>query len=162
MTKTFRLQAGATATVPQLRKYLEVCVDDLKLKWANYGIRFDLNYRFEESSLPIAADDITTIAVVGTRGRSNSRRLFYDYANQVGGMPDYPVGGFCGALIHELGHNMGLDDQYQDKDCPDRPNFDESGSPDVTYPYNIMNRHDAAWTEFSPADVAQIIRPICD
>ncbi len=64
----------------------------------------------------------------------------------------------CGTAIHEISHLLGLDDEYKDKNCPDRKYIS-----DAINPISIMKSGHAGWEgiDHYPRHIKTIVQPLC-
>jgi len=67
---------------------------------------------------------------------------------------------FCKVIMHETGHMLSLDDEYEDDDCPDRT--DDFISHEEA-PWSIMKNSRENWEkiEFFPRHIRKIVAPLC-
>jgi hypothetical protein len=61
-------------------------------------------------------------------------------------------------MLHEVGHLLGLNDEYEDKACPDRTFISKDSNP-----YSIMDETNEKkkYLDFYPRHIKTIIQPLC-
>lgn len=156
-----RLVLASMATDSQVTRLMmtraQACIPIIANVFERYGIRFNLSLDTPEARTPGVPN--LHVDYRYEVGRPNNGTLYY--FNQEGDPTD-PSGAqatFCETFTHEVGHMLGLEDEYEDSDCPDR----EYISSDAL-PYSIMDT--TYWglgvSEFFPRHIDPIIQPLCE
>ncbi len=108
----------------ELLEMARACSPEIRKVWERYGV--DANVEMDSDRHPSAVGDSLprqSVLLVNYSGRSNSG-TFYS-ADQ---------DSFCRMMVHEVGHHFGLEDEYYDTACPDRPFVSKEQDP-----YSVMN-----------------------
>ncbi|HRK02782.1 MAG TPA: hypothetical protein PLH57_08965 [Oligoflexia bacterium] len=141
---------------------LEDCLREASEVWARYGINLDIAVDWKAD--PVFEGAVSPITYVDDYGRSNSETFYFrGFPLKKGEKPrteKVRQAGFCTMVVHELGHLLGLDDEYEEvQACPDRPFLAERTEP----PYSFMERNQSnrQELEFFPRHVARVISPLC-
>ncbi len=126
------------------------CIPQIQGAWKNFGIDLKIPIADPKTSQKKLAT-LNRIKVVNDLGRSNSSRIYFKGQAQ-------DSTNLCQLLTHELGHRLGLTDEYCDKDCPDR----KTEADVLEKPTAIMSAENAPGATFYPRDLARVLHPLCD
>lgn len=153
------------------------CPAKLRSMLRRYGIGFEADFLVIRNPSYFATTAKTvhptiTVDLVDAFGRANSGAYYYagqgDWkkcatciakkeacaAGCKGDIGDE----FCSTMAHELGHSLGLPDEYKDEDCPDRKFLSKDSDP-----WSLMDDHAHPWddVELFPRHIAPIVAPLC-
>ncbi|MFC1522207.1 hypothetical protein ACFL6Y_07340 [Elusimicrobiota bacterium] len=130
---------GVDKTKASAEKDLERVVGGIERYFASYGIRVELEYVFETGDIKeqYEADQVVRFT------RSTSGRTSNAWS---------PV---IGIALHEFGHLVGLNDEYRDGRCPERPENPHS----IMYSYNPNGDGKSALTD---EHIEKMLMPMCD
>ena len=99
------------------------CAPKIDAFWSRYGVRVKLEMESSRERVPftprLAPLDVY---LVNYRCRSNTSYFCKDEPEQ-----------FCKTMAHEVAHHFGLEDEYYDGNCPDRPLVSQERDP-----YSLM------------------------
>lgn len=135
----------------------QACVPVLTEVFDRYGIRF--NFSLDTPAQITSGNPNIYIEYRYETGRPNSSTLYYFNQDHDPKDAHGAQATFCETLAHEVGHMLGLEDEYEDADCPNR----EYLSTD-SVPYSIMDTtyFGLAVSEFFPRHIEPILRPLCE
>lgn len=145
------------ARADHMLSYTEACLDQFAAIWDRYNIGVKVNIDAHHIK-KLAEKTTLDINLIDAEGRSNSENFYFR------GMSPQKERkrqqDFCKMIVHEVGHLVGLDDEYKDSNCPARPYV----ATDTKPPFSIMARTSGDWSdlEFFPRHVATVISPLCD
>jgi len=157
------------------------CTEQLRALWMRYNIDFSVLLDSNKSPNPALDEQprplMRTLDFPYRSCRSNASLICYrgqgeaDLIDTIADITPVPLpridglapdrlvarAEMCQTLTHELGHLMGLPDEYDDDACPDREFVSEEEDPT-----SIMNE-DEDWDEwdFYPRHIRSILRPVC-
>jgi hypothetical protein len=159
-----------------LYKMFDDCLEPIEAVWSRYGISLDPQFLWSKEG---ASADIPTshpeirISLEDSFGRANSEKYFFrgrgswlDCFRQC--LPDMSqcpetcrgeiTHELCGMMAHEIGHTLGLNDEYADPECPDRSLLAQEANP-----WSIMADPFHPWEqiEYFPRHVGDVVRPLC-
>lgn len=158
------------------------CVPEIQKFFARSGIELDLKIENAQDRKvnPFALSHQLAVNQLQLRlsvGRSDSSNLFF-FGREANGawaacFKKYPTSWmtecdqdrqkeFCLMMTHELGHLLGLPDEYEDKEsCPDREFA--VASPEQE-PYSVMKDEYHGWDKISffPRHIGSMLSPMCD
>ena len=146
-------KSGVTVSADSRRTIMHAiraCIPVIQGAWKKFGIDLKIPIADPKTSSPELAS-LNSLKIVNDLGRSNSSRIYYK-----GQAKDST--NLCQLLTHELGHRLGLPDEYCDKDCPDR----KTEADVLEKPTAIMSAENAPGAMFYPRDLARVLHPLCD
>lgn len=119
------------------------CLDKAQNFWRRYGIHLAIA---SDSELHPSLGEIDHVMTLHPgRGRSDLSNLFVGTSH------------FCATLGHEIGHALGLADEYPEADrCPDRETVTSQREP-----FSFMAQSHESEVEFFPSHIVQVLEPIC-
>ena len=124
------------------------CLPAMQAVWQRYGVRLeipmdsDFHPSSEGAHLPVQE-----VELGGEGGRSHALRFHLREGDA-----------FCKMMIHEIGHHFGLEDEYVDPDCPNRPFISTERSP-----FSLMANISETWNQldFFPRHLRSIFGEFC-
>lgn len=136
----------------EMMKTVKACLPTIRRVWAGLGLIFDL--RVDSNRSPErGAPDVTALLIDhapdSAKGRRSDQKKYYFDASD---------GDICTLMLHETGHNLGLDDEYQDDECPDRPLIASE-----TKPWSFMGgrHHDPDDLSLFSRHIRRVLSPLC-
>jgi hypothetical protein len=144
-------------TTQEMMKNVSSCLPLMKEVWSRYQIDLDLTLDSDRDPSPGAADQVIDFQYA--RGHSysaspetsNKGKLFY-FSEKEGTKSN-----LCSVLLHESGHHLGLFDEYDSPECPDRPIPKTDLSRSIMR--NPYNAH--ASVDFLPLHLKEILGNYC-
>lgn len=129
-------------------KLAQSCVSLNQSVWSRYGV--EVNLSFDSDREPQTTDPtlpIRTIIFYNYEGRGNAENLYK--INDVD---------FCKVVSHEIGHHLGLPDEYEDASCPDRSFVSQEVNP-----YSLMAYIYYPWQQldFFPRHLRTVLSSFC-
>lgn len=126
------------------------CIPEIKKIWDRYRINFNLYARLNETEKIFLAEGEALeipVALIDREGRGNTSNFFTKDDRY-----------YCQMVLHEIGHYLGLPDEYLDSDCNYRPIAKEE------WPYSIMGVTQHKWEnlDFHKRHIEQILQPLCE
>ncbi len=130
------------------------CIPEIQQVFKRYNIQLTLDLSHKE--LQIGSYD-QNINLIDTTGRSSSLNWYLR-----GYLLEWDIF-LCPTILHELGHLLSLNDEYEDVDCPDRPFISTESNPSSIMASTL---EDSESVDFYPRHIAAILqgnpaKPIC-
>lgn len=157
----------------QMLEDLRTCVPKIRKVWSRYRVHFDLSLDSDHWKTP--GDPDHEMDLHDSSGRAHDDRLYIWSLPQLKFQQHWAecakndvacrkkfrawaVDMSCLHLLHEIGHKLGLDDEYEDEACPDRAYVSRNKDP-----YSVMDREQMDWPniEFFPRHIRRIFKPLC-
>jgi len=151
MLDSERKQLAVDSRISQeMFDHVDGCLSLMAEVWGRYNIDFKLNLLLEGQEFNIEDQStriIHDVDLVYDTGRSNIYTYYY---------LSEPGHNLCKLMLHETGHNLGLNDEYFE---PGRSNTDAKEQ----WPFSIMEHHGADWDkiDFMPRHIKKILEPVC-
>lgn len=134
----------------ELLNQAKACLPNIRDLWGRYGIDMQIQVASQNYGAMSSRDSIE-VKMIDAKDRSDQYTYFFGgkYGNK---------NKFCLMMTHEIGHNLGLPDEYFDEECPDRKLAKGSGKI-----ASIMENQNHGWEliDFMPRHIASIISPLC-
>jgi len=124
------------------------CIGSLQIFFKKYNINLDLTIgSLSYPPIPIPKIEPIEVKLFLGIGHSTSSQYFYRSDKKFE----------CTTLLHELGHNLGLPDEYKDPDrCPDRTNYSSNNDNVMVDSFSNLKEVD-----FYPRHIRTILYPLC-
>lgn len=138
------------ALVKQKIDAAQACVRSI---YANHGIHLTFNYSFSEPGVTENPDQyLEDINIYDDYPRSNARH--WGILSDQGDL--HTSTRVCTLIAHELGHHLGLDDSYEDPECPYRP------PPNSQYDLMTDSSNPPELTRINEAEIKKMLTPLCE
>jgi hypothetical protein len=125
------------------------CAPMINSIWSRYDIT--LNVAMDSNRHPnpsLNSLPSLTVNLINSSGRSDAMNFYRNDQD-----------GFCKTMTHEVGHHLGLEDEYGDLECPDRPFVSTESAP-----YSFMaNYWPGTWenTDFYERHIRWLFSDYC-
>lgn len=124
------------------------CVSLNQSVWSRYGV--SVNLSFDSDREPQTTDPSLPIRTIN----------FYNYVGRGNAENFYKINDvdFCKVVSHEVGHHLGLPDEYEDVSCPDRSFVSQEVNP-----YSLMAYIYYPWQQldFFPRHLRTVLSSFC-
>ncbi len=159
-----------------VEKITATCPEKMAGLLRRYGIGFEADFLVIRNPSVFATNAKTEhpeirVDLVDAFGRSDAAKYYY-YGQKYGDCvacvakkapcPAACTGEvsdeFCATMAHELGHSLGLPDEYKDASCPDSKTWSTDSDP-----WSLMDDTFQPWqsVELFPRHLAAVLMPLC-
>ncbi len=129
-------------------KLARSCVPLNQSVWSRYGVQ--VNLLFDSDREPQSTDPLIPTRMIN----------FYNYEGRGNAENFYKINevDFCKVVSHEVGHHLGLPDEYEDVSCPDRSFVSQEVNP-----YSLMAYIYYPWQQldFFPRHLRTVLGSFC-
>lgn len=122
-----------------LMKEVQGCIEPMRAKMMSYGISLEIEFRWKDEADTWVGD--RTVSLVKGPGRSHA----YEWRDNVRSS--------CSTVLHEIGHLMGLPDEYHEEGTCRESKYQ---APEV-YPVPLMRNSWDETSELYPRNILQLL-----
>jgi hypothetical protein len=143
MRPLLKIMAKDDGSARRIYNRIKNCAPYVEDVWARYNITLKLDFELFDGR---SVSRKPVIEVFDEQGRSDELHYF----------AQDPF--LCPMIVHETGHMMDLDDEYEDPECPNRRHISKNKKP-----WSFMDSIYQSFqeTEFFPRHLKTVLKPLC-